>query len=135
MEMEDRKIARLDGPVKVNGFSKVNGLSSIPNINFTCKMDGFSEADGYLKLKNRAKLDLLKSIWIHILKMDGLPKVDASVKPTSPLKLYVSDLDSQNGRYLESEPTCETQKITAKLNDSNLDFQNGRSCKSERPLY
>lgn len=29
--------------------------------------------------------------------MDGLPKVDASVKPTSPIKLYVSDLDSQKG--------------------------------------
>ena len=58
------------------------------------------------EIENPAKLDLLKSICIEILKMDGLPKVDASIKPTSPIKLYVSDLDSQNERYFESEPTC-----------------------------
>ena len=79
------------------------------------------------EIENTAKLDLLKSIWIHIFKMDGLPKVDISVKPTSPIKLYVSDLDSQNERYLESEPTCETQKIEF--------CKSERSCKSGRPLY
>ena len=55
MKMNDGRIARLDGPVKVNGLSKVNGLAqrnltlSIHNVNFTCKTNGLSEADGYFE--------------------------------------------------------------------------------------
>ena len=59
---------------------------TIHNVNFTCKMDGLSEVDGYLKWKNPAQLKLLSFIWIDMLKMNGLPKVDAFVKPTSPIK-------------------------------------------------